>query len=281
MSEPATYPPDPHVTRDLAPIVERDESGSTILLPVTPALLDDWGRLRAGPVATVVDIVCGETAIREVLPQWIATSTLSLQLAELPTQGTLRAQPRVLRKGRTTLVQEVALDHVETGGPLGLGTVAFSILPGKNPLQSRAVWAEEPEPRSTFANATSGFEKPLLEQLGLRFDEEDPTVARLDVRDYVINTLGAMQGGVVAMLIDATGERFARHALGGPVRVRGLEIHYLKLARHGPVRATARLLGEIGAAEGGGLIVRVELHDEGGADVLLTLATLIVDRAPH
>jgi len=279
MSEPATYPPDPHVTRDLAPIIERDESGSTILLPVTPALQDAAGRLRAGPVATIVDIVCGETAIREVLPQWIATSSLSLQLSELPSQGTLRARPQVLRKGRTTLVQEVALDHLETGASLGLGTVAFSILPGKNPLQSRAVWAEEPEPRSTFANATSGFEKPLLEQLGLRFDEDDPAVARLDVRNYVINTLGAMQGGVVAMLIDAAGERFASHTLGGPARVRGLEIHYLKLARTGPVRATARPIGEIGTAEGGGLLVRVELHDEGRDDVLLTLATMVVDRA--
>ena len=118
MSEPATYPPDPHITRDLAPIIEREESGSTILLPVTPALQDEDGRLRAGPVATIVDIVCGETAIREVLPQWIATSSLSLQLRELPAQGTLRAHPRVLRKGRTTLVQEVALDHLETGTAL-------------------------------------------------------------------------------------------------------------------------------------------------------------------
>lgn len=280
MSEPEapSYPPDVHVVRDLAPVVERDGETSAILLPIVPEILDDAGRARVGAIATAVDIIGGETAIREVLPQWIATSSLSLQVDDTPSSGTLRARPRVVRKGRTTLIMEVDVDHLEREAPVGLATIAFAILPGRNPLQARVDWAEEPRARSTFALPDSGFEKPLLDALGVVFDPADPAVTRLDVTPYVLNTLGAMQGGVVGMLIDAAADHYAASVaaeLPGArgVRVRGLEIHYLKLARGGPVRADVRELGRVGA----GLVLRVELRDEGREDVLTTLATVLVD----
>ena len=40
-------------------------------------------------------------------------------------------------------------------------------------------------------------------------------------------------------------------------RVRSLEMHCLRLARVGPIRANARAIGRLGSA----LVVRVELHD--------------------
>jgi len=274
-SEAPTYPPEFHIVRDLAPVIVRSEEGSAIQLPIVPALLDDGDRPHVGVIATIIDMVAGETAIREVLPQWIATSNLSLHTGELPREGTLRARPRVLRKGRTTLVMEVLVDHVESAVECGLSTVGFSILPGRNALQARVGWAEAPESRSEFARPGSGLQKPLYETLGLAFDATDPAIARLAVGPYVINTLGAMQGGVVAILIDAAGDHYAASQLGGPARVRSLEIHYLKLARVGPVRAVARTIGKTGS----GLVLRVSLHDEGADDVLLTVATLLVDRA--
>ena len=277
MSDPEapSYPPEVHILRDLAPVVERDGQGSTLFLPIVPEILDHGGRPRVGVLAAVVDVVAGETAIREVLPEWIATSSLSLQAAHLPGEGTLRVRPRVIRKGRTTLVMEVALDHLESDTDCGLSTVGFSILPRRNELQARVRWAEEAEPRSEFSNATSGFEKPLLDRLGLEFDSVDPAIARLAVEPYVLNTLGAMNGGVVAILLDAAADHFGAHALDGPVRVRSLEIHYLKLARVGPVRAEVSRLGRTES----GLLLRVSLFDEGREDVLLTVATLLVERA--
>ena len=273
-SEAPTYPPEFHIVRDLAPVVLRGPEGSAIQLPIVPALLDDAGRPHVGVIATIIDMVAGETAIREVLPQWIATANLSLHVGDLPSEGTLRARPRVLRKGRTTLVMEVLVDHLESGLECGLSTVGFSILPGRNALQARVDWAEAPQSRSEFAQPGSGLDKPLYETLGLGFEATDPAIARLAVGPYVINTLGAMQGGVVAILIDAAGDHHAAHQLGGPARVRSLEIHYLKLARVGPVRAVARTIGTTEA----GLMLRVSLHDEGADDVLLTVATLLVER---
>ena len=272
-----TYPPEQHITRDLAPIIERNADGAVILLPVVPELLDRGGRLRAGAAATIVDIIAGEFAIREVLPNWIATSSMSLQFAALPEDGTLRARPKLLRRGKTTVVLEVALDHVEKETFVGLSTISFSILPGRTEFQTRAHWAEEPEPRTTFTLPGSGFRKPLLETLGVRFDPADASILHIDMSPYVVNTLGAIQGGVVAMAIDGAADHYATHVLGGPPCLRSLEIHYLKLAKIGPVRAKVSTIAELQ----NGLIVRVELRDEGQDDVLLTVASVVLERAPR
>lgn len=275
MTEPAEFPPPHHITRDLAPRITRREGRTTIALPVVSALLDGSGRLRTGVVAMVADVVSGETAIREALPGWIATSSLSLQVGDLPADGTLTVQPKVVRKGRTTLVLENTLAHRESGSAVGLSTVTFARLPTRNETQARATWAEEPQPETTFATADSGFAKPLLETIGIRFDPEDPGLARADKTEYVGNTLGAMTGGVVAILIDAAADHFAAHVLGGVPRVRSLEIHFLRLAKRGPVRATSRAIGRLGS----GILVRVELHDEGSDDTLTSLASVLVERA--
>ena len=200
---------------------------------------------------------------------------MSLQLGLLPGEGTLRARPRLLRRGKTTAVLEVSLDHLESGKSNGLSTVAFSILPGRSEFQTRAHWVEEPEPRTTFALSGSGFRKPLLEMLDVRFDPTDTSVLRIEMSPYVVNTLGAIQGGVVAMAIDAAADHYATSVLGTAPCVRSLEIHYLKLAKIGPVRAQVRTISELQ----NGLALRVELHDEGQNDVLLTVASLILERA--
>jgi acyl-coenzyme A thioesterase PaaI-like protein len=273
-SEPPTYPPDLHIVRDLGPVIERGPEGAAILLPIVPEISDAGGRPRVGVLATVIDIIAGETAIREVLPSWVATSNLSLHVGPLPQHGTLRARPRVLRHGRTTLVMEVDVDHVETGDPLGLSTIGFSILPSRSALQARVDWAEKPEARTEFASEGSGLTKPLLETLGVVFDPAEAAHTRLAASSYVINTLGAMQGGVVAILIDAAADHFAAQRSGRVSQLRGLEIHYLKLARVGPVRADVRTLSETAS----GLLLRVSLHDEGADNVLLTVATVMVDK---
>jgi len=281
-SEAPSYPPDQHVTRDLDPTIARRDGVSTISIPIVPEILDATGTPRAGVLATIVDIVAGESAIRAVLPQWIATSSLSLQLDALPSEGHVRATPRVIRHGRTTLVIEVGLEtglatEAEAKGrPLGLATLGFAILPKRNELQARVAWAEDAAPLSRFATEGSGLRAPLLDRIGLEPDPDDPATCRIAVVPYLMNTLGALQGGIVATLLEATGERFAASRLDRPVRVRSLEIHYLKLARVGPIRARARSLARLGD----GLLVRVEVFDDGAGGELLDVGTLVVDAAP-
>lgn len=287
------YPPPHHIVRDLQVGVERSQGQWAIRLPIVPAIADATGRVRIGVAAIIADMIAGQTAIREVSPAWIATSNLALQVGDLPSDGLLVGHPKVLRKGATTIVIEVRLDHhASARSPgdanaaaertVGLSTLGFAILPRRNALQTELHRSHETgEEAVVHAPVGRGFAKPLLEAIGVRWGgagaaetEEGVCSAEVDLDPYLQNTLGALQGGVVAILVEAAAERLGAAAFGGPVRVRGLELQYLKLGRKGPIRARAREF----ARTQGGLIARVELVDRGDGDALLTVATAWLDR---
>ncbi|MBW2423207.1 MAG: hypothetical protein JRG86_03115 [Deltaproteobacteria bacterium] len=272
---PASYPAPEHLLRDLRVVVERDERGVTGCVEIVPEMLDATGRVRLGVLATVVDVAGGECAIRAVRPDWIATSDLSVYATTRPESGTLAVRPRVLRKGRQTVVLDAAFEERETGRELGLATLGFAILPARSEFQKNGHWAEAEGARTEFAHDHSRLQAPLLDTLGIEPDPERPGVAHLAVRPYVINSLGAMQGGAIAILLDAAAEDFAFRKLGRPAQLRGLAIHYLKLGRVGPIRAESCPIGETNE----GVLLRVSLFDEGQDDALLTVATAHVDAA--
>lgn len=274
-TQPAAYPPAHHIVRDLQVSIDRSQGDWAIRLPIVPAILDATGRVRVGIAAVIVDMIAGQTAIREVSPAWIATSNLALQVGELPGAGVLMGRPRVLRKGATTIVIEVALSEAESGRWVGLSTLGFAILPRRSEMQSELARSRETGVDSVYAPAGGGFEKPLLEAMQIAFDARDPGCAEVPLLPYLQNTLGALQGGVVATLVEATAERFAAAALGGAVRVRGIELHYLKLGRRGPIRARAEALTRTPA----GMVVRVALDDRGQGSECLTVASVWVERA--
>lgn len=288
---PPAYPPPHHIVRDLQVVIDRSQGAWAIRLPIVPAIFDASGRPRVGVAAVIADMIAGQTAIREVSPSWIATSNLALQVGDLPSEGSLVGHPKVLRKGATTIVIEVRLEHHETGvradevtgsgRTVGLATLGFAILPRRNALQAELHRSRESGEDTVYAPVGTGFAKPLLEAIGIRFDggvagsgSEDSRSAEVDLDPYLQNTLGALQGGVVAILVEAAAERLAATRFGGPVRVRGIELQYLKLGRKGPIRARAREFAQTAS----GMIVRVELVDRGDGDALLTVATVWIDR---
>jgi len=276
-AEPPAYPPSHHIVRDLQVVIDRSQGDWAIRLPIVPAILDASGRPRVGVAAVIADMIAGQTAIREVSPSWIATSNLALQVGELPSEGSLVGHPKVLRKGATTIVIEVRLDHHDahgaaSGRPVGLATLGFAILPRRNALQAELHRSRASGEDTVYAPVGTGFARPLLESIGVRFDAAD--CAEVDLDPYLQNTLGALQGGVVAILVEAAAERLAASRIGGLVRVRGIELQYLKLGRKGPIRARAREL----APTASGMIVRVELDDRGDGEALLTVATVWIDR---
>ena len=204
------------------------------------------------------------------------SSDLSVQVDDLPSGGAIEATPRILRSGRQTVVVEVALGSAVDAKQLGIATVGFTILEPRSDVQKGGHWAEAPEARTEFALADTLLQKPILEAMGVEFDAANPAISRICVQPYLRNTLGALQGGAVAMLLESAAENFAASILEGAVQVRSLAIHYLKLARVGPVRAQSRVIPRTR----GGLLIRVELFDEGAGEVLLTVAMVQVDAAP-
>ena len=278
ISAPPSYPPNPHLLSDLRIALVRDlgDPGKTVAtLEITPEMLDASGHPRLGVLATLVDVVAGETAIRTVLPNWAVTSDLSLYVGELPREGALEAALEIRRAGRQTIVLEVTLSAKGAPAPCGLSTLTFMVLPARaGDTKAENFAAAGNTERSQLGSAKDGFDQPIGEAIGLIPDPADPTCTRLPMRPYLVNSVGALQGGAGATLIEWAAERFAAEALGAPVRMRSLDIHYLKLGRVGPICARVRKIAETSS----GLLVRVELRDEGSEADLMTLATLLVER---
>lgn len=260
MSDVAPYPPPHHVLRDLALEVEsRPGDTATGWLRVAPHLVDAGGALDPGALAMLVDVLGGGLSIRAVLPDWAATADLALQLlrTDVVPGDTVRADARVVRRGRTTLVTEVDLRAGSDDTTLGWGSMTFSVLPRRDDTLE---WSPDDGPsqvtRTAFGTDGPQFTRPLVEAVGATVIE--PGVVVLPYAEYVRNSFGAVQGGVVAML----GAIAGRSALGG-APVLDLHVAYLAQARTGPIVATADALGP-GAAT-------VRLVDTGAGDRLTTV----------
>jgi acyl-coenzyme A thioesterase PaaI-like protein len=254
----SSYPPAHHMLRDLSLTVEHHEDGTSRgRLPVTDALLDDNGRVRAGILATLVDAIGGGLAAYAAAPGWIATADLDLQLFGSSTGlRAVDATGRVLRAGRSTVV--LAVDLTAAGAPIGVATMTFAVLARReaNPVMpdDRATG-----PQSFIEGEGSGFEGAALDAFGVRTVDAAIGHVELEPTDYVENSLGAVQGGVVACIVERAAELALSHAAAVPLAPVGLQLSYLALAREGPIRSSVAVLGV--APRWGS--ARVELFDAG------------------
>jgi acyl-coenzyme A thioesterase PaaI-like protein len=217
-----------------------------------------------------VDVVGGGLAGLAARPDWIATADLTLHLLPRPVDGAIEAHGRVLRAGRTTVVVAVGL-ATERGERVGVATMSFAVLPRRdgNPVLDQADTVQ----RMTMEGGTP-LDRPVLERVGLRAVEPAAGVVELPYSDYVRNTLGAVQGGMMATAADVAAEHALTAACGGPVDTTDLQITYLALAKVGPVRSRTRVL----TAHPAYGIAHVELEDAGAGGRVTTLARVVAVR---
>jgi uncharacterized protein (TIGR00369 family) len=118
----------------------------------------------------------------------------------------------------------------------------------------------------------------LLHRLGMRDVEEsdERLVIEMDNRPDLVNIRGAIQGGLVATLIDIAAGRLAGNAsgVGNNVTTADMNVHFLAPIIEGPARAVATIV-----RAGRRLIVtEVDVFDDGrgrlAAKATLTFAVL-------
>lgn len=252
LTGPLVYPPAQHMLRDLRVEFEHGSGESRAWIPAARETADARGHVRTGVLATLVDVIGGGLAALAAAPGWIATADLTLHTLEpirANSSTTLAAVGRVLRAGRTTVVIECAITGEPDARPAAFATMTFSILERRD-LNPVLVAADGDPVRQSMATETSCFDRPLLDAFGIRVVE--PGVAELDVTPYVVNSLGAVQGGALATLAELAAESLDPTGLDATV---DLQIAYLALAKDGPVRAIARPVGDG--------VARVEVIDVG------------------
>jgi uncharacterized protein (TIGR00369 family) len=262
----ATYPPAQHLLRDLRFSFEHAVDGRTsrAWMPIVDEICTDHGVARTGVLATLVDVIGGGLAAAAAHPSWIATADLTIHIPAPPGPGaTVEARARVLRSGRTTVVLEVdLLDERERG--VGIATMSFSVLPRRD-INPDITESLEPGP-TTMATETSGLTQPLAGALAVRVLDAGRGEVEVPVTEWTRNSMGAMQGGVVAMVADIAAEHALRSASRRPMVVRDMQLTYLGFGRTGPVRTRTEILGA-GAA-------RVEIIDTGSEDRRMTTVSV-------
>jgi uncharacterized protein (TIGR00369 family) len=267
-----TYPPAHHLLRDLRLSFAHDMDArkSRAWMPVVEELCNEAGAARAGVIATLVDVIGGGLAAAAADPDWIATADLTLHMVRghmvdgAPPGSVIEARAQVLRAGRTTVVLQVDLVD-EHDHELGLATMSFSVLPRReiNPDVS----ASRSGDRTTMATDASGLTATLLDTLGVETIDAAHGAIELPVSPWASNSMGAMQGGVVAIAADIAAETALRAATGRPVVVTDLQLTYLGFGRVGPVRTRADVLAPH--------IARVEIVDTGAENRCMTVANVI------
>jgi uncharacterized protein (TIGR00369 family) len=125
-----------------------------------------------------------------------------------------------------------------------------------------------------FANASATIDNAhLLSRLGMRDVEEtsDRLVIEMDNRPDLANIRGALQGGLVATLIDIAAGRLAGNVVGPDqdVTTADMNVHYLAPIMQGPARAEATIV-----RAGRRLIVTSVDVTDAGRDRLAARATL-------
>lgn len=256
----ASYPPPDHVLRDLPfhlEVLGADRQVARLRCDADTSL---------GAVATVLDVLGGSLCAAVVAPDWMATSTLTLRVGALPSSGVLELRAWVLRAGRRSVTIEVALHHTDTGRPVGDATLSFARLERRDTNLALSDLSVEVGRRVEFERILDGEVPSFDRAIGTVAQQEGTGgVTITELRPYVLNSFGALNGGVVAGVAISAARHWASSglgAVGADAVVDEVAVHHLGQGRTGPVRSTAREVTGAGAP-GGRRVVRVELVDTG------------------
>ncbi|MGH0029610.1 MAG: hypothetical protein ACQGVC_07460 [Myxococcota bacterium] len=268
------YPPPHHLLSDLDFEVDRSGGDLQVRLPVTPALLDAAGSVRAGVLGLALDVFAGGLSVEAAAPDWALTSELTLHALRPCGAGRLVVTGRALRAGRTQRVVEARVHEAGRDAPVAIGHVGFARVPRRDDTPPSP---EEPGGVYTFGDGGTPLAGSLADALGIRRVDAagDAGALEIPVAPYVQNSVGALQGGVVVTLIDAAACAAGEHDLAAPVVAVDVGTRYLALGRAGPVRSETELLRR----DADEALYRVALRDVGQQDRLIDVGTARVRRA--
>jgi uncharacterized protein (TIGR00369 family) len=260
--------------RDLGLRLERGRDVvHRVTIPAPDETRGPHGGVRAGILATGVDVVAAVLALRSLSPDWLATADLAVWTRRTEQHGPLIGEARVLRSGNTTAVIEVDIaDRGAGGAVVALAQTTFVRI--KRPAAvGDAPSPEEEDPGALvveFATADSRLSAPFYEMLGYQVLDAATGALELPRSDYTINSFGSLQGGMVAILMEIAAALAATTAAGQPQAVIDLSVRYLSPGPSGPYRTRAEVLR---AGQNGNLL-RVEVSDA-GSDRCMAVGTAL------
>ncbi len=241
----------------------RVEDGDLVfrLAPV-PATCS-FGALRTSVVSFAVDAATG-VAVDSDPERWTFTSDLVVSAAMIDAPEWIDVRPAVLRDGRRSATCSATLTGPD-GVEVGYGAGGFTRVdrregdPPKHPF--------DPEVAGRRWHDIAPIDEPLFEAMGVRVLDGPAGIVEVDVAPELRNPAGALQGAMVAALVEAAAEQVLGARWEAPAFVTDLHVRYLAQNRTGPIRSSTAVVGE-----GLDALVVVELVDV-TTGVLTTHAT--------
>jgi 1,4-dihydroxy-2-naphthoyl-CoA hydrolase len=248
---------------------ERGEVRIEARLEVADHLRGPGGGVRTGALLTACDNAAGFTAGLAALPDgWVVSTNLVLRVHRVAMVGPLRFDARVLRAGKKAIVTAAEVFDDGAGGVRAADSVLTSAV--LVPEFGVPVWDR---PAHLVSPPVDGPLPPIVEAFGIEPDANRDGTVTLPVADRLRNPWGIVHGGVTATLADVAGERAVTARTGAREAVTtDAVVHYLAPGRVGPLRASARVLGE----RPDGHVCRVEIVDTGAADRVVVVAVTTV-----
>jgi acyl-coenzyme A thioesterase PaaI-like protein len=281
------YPPERHFLRDLDSQAWQITAERVLMsAPVTDGYRNAAGAASLGFLASLVDIAAAPAALIAGAPDWTATQDMSLHAAGWLTQGPAVVDARLVRAGKNTVIVSVDvydgvgvtdLDEQLAGIEsdafelTGKGLITFARIP-RSASSSAGVFdpaALIGQKRSTPPDGP--VEGTMFERIGLRIIDADAAVVEIAHSEYVRNSFGTINGGVLGAVFQAAAEA----AKPGLVAT-DLQVHYLAQVKVGPARTS----GTVSRDVAGHSIVSLRAVDAGADDQLLDLATITLQEPP-
>jgi uncharacterized protein (TIGR00369 family) len=230
---------------------------------------EDGRGMSTGVLLALVDSLGGFTAGLAVLPRWIVSTSIHLQLAALDHVGPLRLDVAVLRRGNLSAVTSVVVsDEGASDAHVADGIVTCAALDPdepkvfQRPIRIDALpQPDDPEPLEQFFG---------IAPLG---GDDDPSTTTLQLDERLRNPWGILHGGATSVLLDAAAVRAAGVERGAATDT---VVHFLSPVRTGPAEARCTVIGD----RPDGRLVRVAVHDTGNGDRLCVLGSVVVRRRP-
>jgi len=281
------YPPEQHFLRDLDSATwQVDAERVLVSAPLTDGYRNAGGSAALGFLAALVDIACAPVALIAGAPDWTATQDMSLHAAGWLTEGPAIVDARLERVGKNTVI--VSVDVYDGRGIDDPDRQLDAIDAGDLDLAARGLLTFARIPRSASASAgvfdphsligqkrTMGPDAPvegsMLDRIGLHQVDGEGGVVEIAHSDYVRNSFGTINGGVLGAVFQAAAE-----AVRPDLVATDLQIHYLSQVRVGPARTS----GTVSRDAAGHSIVSLRAVDAGNDDQLLDLATITLQAPP-
>jgi acyl-coenzyme A thioesterase PaaI-like protein len=254
--------------------------------PLTDAVRASGGGASVGMLITMVDLGGSDPAMVACRPDWTATQDVSVHAAGPLTEGPIVVDAHLVRVGKKVIVVsaraydghgEDDLDALVRGidepdpptsvrptlaasGLITFARIPGSAAPGMDGYDPSA-WIGQVRPKAFTAPAAG----TMYARLGAEVVDAATGQLQLACSPYVANSIGTINGGVLAVLVEVAAE-----ALCPGRAATDMQIHFLSQLKVGPARTRGHVLRE----QSGHAVATVEIVDAGNDDRLLALATV-------